>query len=302
MEDLTLSQYYSQQNKGLANALILSKHLELPVTIIDALLNKYSVRYSQSRKYNQQPVKRIRYNAAAPGDVLHLDVMFLSNKKKLIDRSNKHLTPIVVVVDTYSRYVWLFRQKTKAMDVGNIQSVIDEIHKHHGEKEVVIITDDGGEMTHLTKIKHVKWIVSKSNFGASIAEGTIARIRNLFSRLDNIAWLKVNEIAENLNNVNIPSVAKKADATPFELFTKVKTRKQYKSRALKGQQLLDIGDRVRVIQNDNLALGQKYSQTPFFSKTIYKVIARQAYNGIYKYTLDNDKARKYYIQELQKID
>ena len=302
MEELTLSQYYSLQNKGLANALILSKKIELPVTIIDALLNKYSVRYSQSRKYNQQPVKRIRYNAAAPGDVLHLDVMFLSNKKKLIDRSNKHLTPIVVVVDTYSRYVWLFRQKTKAMDVGNIQSVIDEIHKHHGEKEVVIITDDGGEMTHLQKVKHVKWIVSKSNFGASIAEGTIARIRNLFSRLDNIAWLKVNEIAENLNNVNIPSVAKKADATPFELFHGVKTRKQYKSRALKGQGLLDIGDRVRVIQNDNLSLGQKYSQTPFFSKTIYKVIARQAYNGIYKYTLDNDKARKYYIQELQKID
>jgi len=317
IENLKLSEYYANQTKGLANALILSKHLDIPTIVIDSLLNKYSTRYSQSRKYDQQPIKRIRYAAPEPGDVLHLDIMFLSKKNN--DGPNKQLTPILVVVDTYSRYVWLFRQKTKTVVKENIQKVLADIYRFHGEKPVFILTDQGKEMTPLDSIKGVTWKHSKSQFGASIAEGTIARVRNLLSRLQNIQHANFTELAENLNTVNIPSVTKRAEATPKELFEGTKTRKQHRSRPAPNQKILTVGTRVRKIQNEELGLGEKYSQIPFFSKTIYTVTARRAYNGIYRYTLHEinelpplkgskepryqkiAQKRKYYVQELQPI-
>ena len=308
--------YYNQKT-GFNTAEAIAKYLKMKRETVKETLEKNSEIYQRTAKVTHPT--RIKWIAQEPGEILHADIFFLRHRLTKKEQKNDpgenwappktrdaidH--PFSIAVDVYSRYLWLKKLPGgKGDNIEAFEEIIDEIKTVNPEIETVkIVTDDGREFNRLAEIDGVQRIISKSEFGASIAEAHIARVRKLVRKIEgdrrNLIW---TDLATNLNNRLIMSHSK--TATPFELFNKTKTVTQEQPEVKEDKHL--IGAIVRKLETVGKLFDKKSEHIPF-SKELYKIIDIQEYNGRIRYKIQEivtdvvDENRWYYYQQLKAVD
>ena len=93
----------------------------------------------------------------------------------------------LICVDVYSRYISLEYIGSKQSDIvaEKVKEFIEKI-KDEKEKKSVIVSDRGKEFSKLKNIENVKHVYTRSQFGASLAESHIGRMKRVLLELVNI--------------------------------------------------------------------------------------------------------------------
>jgi hypothetical protein len=234
----------------------------------------------------------------------------MPNRLKYTKTTHAGKNPILIVIDVYSRFIWLYKLKIKSDIKKHIEKVIKEIHEAiDEEKTIKFLTDAGKEFTILKKIKFVDHIISKSKYKASIAEANIRYVKELITKIRTAnpkTKLDFEKISKNLNTSQKEQNQK---TKPEDIFNGEKKPKKVTQ---------DIQETERYYKNDIVRLNKKKNLTEKeifeikshmlnFSKQIFKIVDFDYYNGIYTYTIQDigksePEPRQYYYNDLKKID
>jgi hypothetical protein len=274
-------------------------------TKVEKILKENSETFTRSEK--TKPIIRKKWDAKSVGEIVHADIFFLKYTKTTHAGRN----PVLIVVDVYSRYIWLFKQKKKSEIKPFIEKVIKDIHEVIGEEKTVkFLTDAGKEFSSLKNIKYVNHIISKSKFKAAIAEANIRHVKELITKIKNSnprGKLDFEKISKNLNTTQKEQNNK---TKPEDIFNGDKIPLKIEHPKEEEKERYSKKDIVRLNRKTNLSekqLFEKKSQMLNYSKQIFKIIDYDYYNGIYTYTIQDigkttPEPRQYYYNDLQKID
>lgn len=263
--------------------------------------------------YNRDgAVKRIQkyssYRANFVGEILHADLMFINSprntKQQILIDDHRY---VLIIVDTYSRYLWvaLLKDKNSEKISQILHSIVNTIKMNYyaGDNDIKykILTDSGKEFSsRLINTTNVTHIISKNPRGAALAESAILKIRTKIKYLNkNIRTLSINDFSSIVKNINVESRA--INVMNGEEIPKIKSVPGDKDK-----ELLQQGDYVRVVVEKGIF--DKKSSLDNFSDAIFIVYDSQydALNKIYRYIIGSLNGqwiskRKWYKEELKEI-
>jgi len=291
---------YNNQEKGYTSAKNIAKQARLSVNRTRKILEANSEVYARSQK--PKKVSMIRWSAKHVGEILHADMFFIKKGPK----SKAYDNPVLIAVDVYSRYIWLFPVKKKSSLIEPFKQILKDIKEAVQVEHVKVVTDWGPEFSKIKTVPGLEHIYSKSRHGAAIAEGNIARTRKVLAKItDKRKKIDFEAVAKNLNTVNKPASRKEE---PYKVFWNGLEVEDVEQRESVGEKVFKVGDIVRRIDNDALGVFEKYSDRLPFSKTLYEVVERIMYQGKSKYRIREigyvlkEEFRFYYPEELKLVD
>lgn len=291
----------------------------IPAATIRSILDNYSKEYQQNKPFKE--VKRFKsYHANYIGELIHADLMFIKSPRN----TNQHITIsnpetnqsdryILICVDTYSRYLWVYPLHSKSSTVikekfEEMISMIREVfYEGYDDLKFNILTDAGLEFSTrlIESIKNVKHIISKNQHGAVIAESYIYKIRKLIRYLDNTKTgrkkITINELRQIVENIN-------SDGANDIMFNNVEPDEK-SSKDLLIQNEFNQGDYVRIsnISKKNNTFAKKssidnYSDRVFVVLYVMYFKTQQLYTYVLC-TVDGNLIlnKQFYEEELVKV-
>ena len=243
--------------------------------------------------------KIIYFPIVSPGinHTLQIDLADFSD----ISSMNDGFKYLIVIIDVFSRYAWVFPIKNKnSTTINNIMN--DFLLKMPDVR--IIMSDNGSEFINteykgiLNKLKIKPLYVDNTNHHnhkLSIVDRFIRTLRTMIDKYltmrDTNKYINVlNKILDTYNNSYHSSI-KSMPSKPDEEYI----RSSYAERqmnALIQESTFDIGDSVRFLKN---RVTFSKGSLPSWSKEVHKIINRTAHS----YELDNHNWFKYY--ELQPV-
>lgn len=297
--------FYNSPEHGFTTPKIISDHLKLKIDTVKNILEKYSSVYNRSKR--GKSIIRKKWSAKFPGEILHADIMFLKSNTTNTN-SNKH--PVLIVVDVYSRYLWLFKIPKKSSIIKPFEKIIKDINSIKSKEyidnfPIKVVTDGGTEFKPLSRFPEIEHIESKSVHKASIAEGNISRVKQLLAKIGSIN-VNLDDVQKNLNTVQKES---QDQLQPYDIFfkgIKKEQPEQVHDENEKRFKLYDIVRRNNKIKE--LHQFEKKSNMLTFSKELYQIISISNYDGKRTYVLkevgttDDLEPIEAYGNELQLVD
>jgi IS30 family transposase len=296
-----IHKYYTDQEHGYTDIKTLADRFKVTQRFVKEVLMKTSEAYARSRQIRN--IHPIHWRAYSVGEILHADLFFLKKGKD----TTAHQHPVLIVIDVYSRYLWLYPLKKKSDLITEFNTIIAEIRKKYPDQYIKIVTDRGTEFSKLDELiddENVEHIYSKSRHGAAVAEGNIVRVRRILSKLPKGEAIDFVKISKNLNTVGHQA----GRPEPLQVFRgKLKGMQPEEQQVNKNEDKFKLYDIVRKADRVDLnPFAKKSDQLPF-SKELYQIIEIGMYNGKYKYRIiELGGTRKeqdfYYVNELQQVD
>lgn len=290
---------YTDQEHGYTDVKTIAVKFRVTQRFVKEVLMKTSEAYARSRQIRN--IHPIHWRAYSVGEILHADLFFLKKGKD----TTAHQHPVLIVIDVYSRYLWLFPLKTKSDLITEFNTIIAEIRKKYPDQYIKIVTDRGTEFSKLDELiddENVEHIYSKSRHGAAVAEGNIVRVRRILSKLPKGEAIDFVKISKNLNTVGHQA----GRPEPLQVFRgKLKGMQPEEQPVNKDEDKFKLYDIVRKADRSQSLFKKKSDQLPF-SKELYQIVEIDMYNGKYKYrVIELGGARKepgfYYVNELQQV-
>jgi hypothetical protein len=297
-------EFYNSQEHGFTTAKVIAKHLNMKEDTVKKVLDKHSQVYNQSKR--GKAIVRKKWTARFPGEILHADIMFL---KPNSTNTSAHKHPVLIVVDVYSRYVWLFKIPQKSAVLGPFKKIIEDINSvrdpdYIDTVPIKVVTDGGTEFKPLSQFDEIEHIESKSVHKASIAEGNIARVKRLLAKIGTIqvVW---EDVQKNLNTVQKEGVGQ---LQPYDVFFKGVKKDQPEQVHDPNEKQFKLYDIVRKNNKTSQPVQfEKQSNKLTFSKELYQIISISSYDGKRTYVLrelgSSEQERiESYGNELQLVD
>lgn len=277
---------------------------------IRAVLNQSIESYNRNKR-NKKIKDYIPYSANYVGEILHADLMFLNsprnNRQQIIIRDGKNKRYLLVIVDTYSRFIWAYPIDTKhAKEISQlihqtIQFIEDLFYAGNDLIHYKVLTDAGKEFSpQLIETDRIKHIISKNKRGAALAEGAIYKIRTKLKYFKpNLRVLTNDKLQDIIYNANSESEANDIifgnQINEEELINENEVDEKYHQ-----------GDYVRISRE--LDIFDKKSSIDNFDNKIFVVIDSlfDVKSGIYQYRIASIDGsyisdNKYYEEELNKV-
>lgn len=249
----------------------------IPADTIRTILDQEIVAYNR----NTAPLRkkeRLRYHTDYIGQLLHVDLMFIASPRNtaqqilIKDEDGEDNRYVLIIVDTYSRYIWAYPLKTKAaapitkLIRDTIGFIREFFYGGYSGLQFTVFSDAGKEFstTALEKIPNVKHKIAREH--AALAETAIYRLRTKIKYLDggeNKRKLTNEEFVSLIQNLNLDSGADailEKDALPKEKRDPV---------AATEEPLFQQGDFVRVRRQKKLF--EKASGLAGFSEKVLMV-------------------------------
>ena len=286
---------------------------DIPISFIRKTLNQHIAVYNKNKQ--KRKIKDfVKYHADYVGQILHADLMFLNSPRNtaqnimIKDEDNDDNKYLLIIVDTYSRFIWVYPIETKNSSVitKHIKETIDFIKDflYDGNDNVhyKVLTDAGKEFSTklINGIDNTKHIISQNTHGAALAEAAIYKIRVKIKYFNpNMKKLKFKELVSLLHNINSESDANKIIFGDKLNDDKVSTVKRAKSE-------LEQGDYVRIVNEKSIL--EKKSGLNNYSDRIFivlQVVYNEKYN-VYRYNIGSidgeyESTKKWYKEELEKV-
>ena len=279
----------------------------------------------QGRRYKNKSFRRVYSNY--PGQFYFADLVDWSKKEGVTAdawrKANKGYTYILVVIDAFSRYVWMRNIKNKTayevqggfesifdQEIFNIAGKIDEITLPEKVQNIPkhMCTDAGTEFTSnemKTYWEHngITHIIMSGDSKAMLAERVIQDYKMfLRNRWDGKNWYEWTDKFVEFYNHKRHSIIKQ---TPYDVFINGKYPSSNKSNLkTKKQDDLQIGDRV--VLRINKKLLDKKSLKDNWGDLVYTIAEKDSRYHPYMYRIKNDEGelfeKRYYGHELLKVD
>lgn len=277
-------------------ALLKEKNPELwgiPKETIRSILDENIEIYNRTHK-KLHSKEKLHFRADYVGQLIHADLMFVRSPRNttqeilIKDSSDRDNRYVLILVDTYSRYVWAYPLETKsaAKVTTLILNTVDFIREffYNGFSGLMftVYTDAGKEFSTSALEKHhnVKHIIAKQH--ASLAEGAIYRLRTKIKYLDGGRKKKLDNetFVDLIRNLNLDSGANsifEKESLPPQL--------EEEPQAPDHEAAFEQGDFVRVAQAKGLF--EKKSGLATFSEQLF-VVAEAIwfpFDGLWVYRL-----------------
>lgn len=249
----------------------------IPADAIRSILDQNITLY-QRNKAKLHDKEALSFRSDYIGQLIHADLMFVKSPRNttqeilIKDEDGGDNRYVLILVDTYSRYIWAYPLKTKSAKevtrlITNTISFIREFfYNGYSALRFTVYTDAGSEFStrDIEKIGNVDHTIAKQH--ASLAEAAIYRLRTKIKYLDGPAQRKKldNEtFLELIRNLNLDS---NADA----IFEKDALPKESKEVVGPTEEpLYNQGDFVRVERRGELF--EKKSGLSTFSEQVFIV-------------------------------
>ena len=272
------------------------------------MLKKYSVmldkmRSMQRHKIRTNRVKRKLYKyeiAPTPFNSVQIDLAFLP---KLKSPKNNNVSGFIVVIDVFSRYLWVKTFTNRKQLHEPLDLVIKQMINEFNKSPTNMTGDNEFATTKLQALAakyDFKWWYGDAHekYRTGICERVIRTIKNLIKRylVENNTSRYVDVLPDLIYNYN-NTVHRVIHSTPADA---IKTGKIDDRRIRNDIKDLNIGDIVRVEKKrDAFTKGD----VPYFSKELYEIIGRERNRYILKNIKTNNKINKLYaIHQLLKVD
>ena len=194
---------------------------DIPASTIRQILDQHIEIY-QRNKAPLHSKETLKFKADYVGQLIHADLMFIksprnTNQEILVkDESGEDNHYVLILVDTYSRYIWAYPVKTKSskeitkLITTTIDFIREFFYNGYSKLRFNIFTDAGKEFStkDLEAIPNVRHKIAQQH--ASLAEAAIYRLRTKIKYLDGPANRKKldNEtFIDLIKNLNLDSGA-----------------------------------------------------------------------------------------------
>lgn len=242
--------------------------------------------------------ENIKYRSQYVGQLLQADLMFVksprnTNQHILIkDEDNEDNQYVLMIVDTYSRYIWAYPLKTKAskevtrLITDTINFIREFFYEGYSGLQFTVYTDGGLEFStrELEKLKNVRHKIALQH--AAMAESAIYRLRTKIKYLDGGNKKKIDNetFLDLIRNLNLDSGAD-------DVFEKRKDVEDPKIITPTEQSVFNQGDFVRIKKRKFLF--EKKSGLSTFSEQVFVIadVIYYPYDGVFGYkilTLDGE--------------
>lgn len=252
--------------------------------------------YYEKRKKNYIPIVS-PWNSVG---VLQADLMDISKFKRhnKNPKNPKSYSFLLVIVDVYSRFSWIFPLMTKSPNevVKHVKTVIREIKDRYPEANLTFTSDSGSEF--LGSVKEYLRDQNVTQFLLDPKDAKSLNKKGIVERLNRTIWgklkkymskyetLKFYDAIEDINfnyNNSMHSTIKIKPAEVFEGKKKPFIKHNYSSNEFA------IGDKVRRLVKRKTF--DKKSFEPIYSVTIYEII-KPSGNGFILKNLSTEKELK----------
>ena len=272
------------------------------------MLKKYSVMLDKMKSYQRHKirtnrVKRKLYKyeiAPTPFNSVQIDLAFLP---KLKSPKNNNVSGFIVVIDVFSRYLWVSTFTSRKELHEPLDLVIKQMINDFNKVPINMTGDNEFATTKLQALAgkyDFKWWFGDAHekYRTGICERVIRTIKNLIKRylIENNTSRYVDVLSELVYNNN-NTIHRTINTKPA---IAIKTGKIDDRRRKNKIEDLNIGDIVRVEKKrDAFTKGD----VPYFSKELYEIIGRVRNRYILKNIKTNNKIDKLYaIHQLLKVD
>ena len=235
------------------------------------LRNMYALQ--RHREVNNKIKRKLYRHETSPRPFysVQVDLAFLPKLKSPL---NNNIWGFMVVIDLFSRYMWVKTFTTRESLHIPLESVLGQMRTQFGKTPENMTGDNEFATTRLQALAgryNFKWWYGDAHekFRTGVVERSIRTIKNLVKRYvvqnNTTRYIDVlNDLVANYNN----TIHRTIGTTPYKAIT---TLQRNIVRERKTIPPLEEGQRVRVLQDRSvLTKGDK----PYYSKEVYKVVGR----------------------------
>ena len=263
--------------------------------------NVYTLQRHKERKARDKRKLFRHIEAKAPFHSVQMD---LADLPKLKGPLNQNVRYLLVVIDVFSRYLWIRTLTSRKSLDKEIESVLLEMKRDFGTMPKNITGDNEYATTDNQRLAakyDFKWWFSDAHekFRTGIAERVIRTIKNLIKRYntqnETTRYTDVLPmLVQNYNNTEHRIIR----TTPYKA---ISTGKNYIRQEQKHIPEVDKGESVRVEKYRDRV--KTKGDVPYFSKEVYEVMGRDRNRYILKNKQNNQTIRKRYARhQLLPID
>ena len=228
----------------------------------------------------------------------------LADFPKLQNPYNKNMRYLMVVIDVFSRYLWVEPLNSKEKLHIPLERVFARMKKEFGKTPANMTGDNEFDTNELKKMADkykFRWWFGDPNekYRTGIVERVIRTIRNLLKR-----YLSQNDTTKYVDVLD-DLVANYNDTEHGHTRTRprvaIKSGQTFPKPMNKQIPVLRAGDKVRVLQKRKKLIDK--GDKPYYSKIVYEVVKKEGN----KYVISNVDTgeilnKSYYIHQLQRID
>lgn len=220
------------------------------------------------------PMKRklFRYETAPyPFYSVQIDLAFLP---KLRSPLNKNVWGFIVVIDVFSRYLWVKTFTTREALHFPLEEVIQQMQEQFGQTPRNMTGDNEFATTRMQALAgkyDFKWYFGDAHekFRTGIAERVIRTIKNLIKRyvVQNNTTRYIDVLPDLVDNYN-NTIHRTIGTTPYKAITTLQRNVTREPRSIPA---LNENTRVRILEN---RFAFTKGDTPYYSKNVYEIVGR----------------------------
>ena len=224
----------------------------------------------------------------------------LADFPKLQNPLNKNIRYLMICVDVFSRYMWVYPLRTKKGLHVALGQIFLQMKREFNKTPENMTGDNEFDTRELKKLADkfkFRWWFGDPNekYRTGIVERSIRTIRNLIKRYltqnDTTKYIDVlDDLVENYNNTEHSHTRSKPAVA-------IKTGQSFPKPMNKDIPILRVGDKVRVLQKRKRAFDK--GDKPYYSKQLYEVVKKQGNKYVIR-NVDNGEIypKTYYIHQL----
>ena len=265
------------------------------------LKNMYALQRHREIKARMIRKKYRHIKAPRPFYSVQCDLAFWDRHAK----QNSGVIGLLVVIDVFSRYLWVKKIYNKgALHVG-LRSVIERMKSEFDQTPLNMTADNEFATTKLQALAanfDFKWYFSDTGekYRTGVVERVIRTIRNLIKRYqaqnNTTRYIDVlDDLVENYNNTEHRTINTK----PIDA---IKTGKIYDKREPNDIGEINTGQKVRIQELRKKKNTFVKGDAPYYSKDVFRIAGRDGYRYILKDDEGNIIPKRYGRSQLYKID
>ena len=251
------------------------------------------VSLQRHREINNKMKRKLYRHETAPESFysVQCDLAFLP---KLRSPKNRNVWGFLVVIDVFSRYLWV-KTFTNRRDLHvPLETVIKQMNREFGETPKNMTGDNEFATTRLQQLAaryNFKWWYGDAHekFRTGIAERVIRTIKNLIKRyvVQNNTTKYVDALSDLVYNYN-NTIHRTIGTTPYKAITTGRVNMNYEKKKIKD---IEIGQTVRVLEPRTI---MTKGDTPYYSKDVFEVVGRDRNRYVLKNVNTGNEINKRY--------
>ena len=224
----------------------------------------------------------------------------LADFPKLQNPLNKNIRYLMVCIDVFSRYMWVYPLRTKKGLHVALGQIFLQMKREFGKTPENMTGDNEFDTRELKKLADkfkFRWWFGDPNekYRTGIVERSIRTIRNLLKRYltqnDTTKYIDVlDDLVENYNDTEHSHTRSKPKVA-------IKTGQSFPKPMKKDIPILRVGDKVRILQKRQRAFDK--GDKPYYSKQLYEIVRKDGNKYVVR-NIDTGEVydKKYYIHQL----